>query len=130
MKEARSSIAKRQAESEDTPREETNPNQASASDEPPSLAHREDTNQSNASREPISWWDSANALCSFMERAHQNDDDEDANDDEAAWDVKAMVRKRVEQLRKGLTTVGGWKLMLDDFDSRNACLPRTSSIFK
>ena len=101
------------------PREDTN--QPLASDEPPPLVPREDTNQPLASEEPISWWDSTNAFGLFGERALQDDDDEDANDDEDAWNVKAMVRKRIERLRKGHTTVGGWKLTLDDFDARNIC---------
>jgi hypothetical protein len=68
---------------------------------------------------PISWWDSSNALCLFGEQVDKND--EDANDNEEAWDVKAMVRKRIERLRRGHTTVDGWKLTLDDLDTRDIC---------
>jgi hypothetical protein len=40
-----------------------------------------------------------------------------------AWDVKAMVRKGIERLRRGHATVGGWKLTLaDDLDARDVCL--------
>jgi len=55
----------------------------------------------------------------FGEQVDKND--EDANDNEEAWDVKAMVRKRIERLRRGHTTVDGWKLTLDDLDTRDIC---------
>ena len=61
----------------------------------------EEMNQSSASDEPISWWDSTNAFSLFGERAYEDNGDKDANDDEDAWNVKAMVRKRIEILRKG-----------------------------
>mmetsp|Transcript_29437 Transcript_29437/g.53921 ORF Transcript_29437/g.53921 Transcript_29437/m.53921 type:complete len:237 (-) Transcript_29437:190-900(-) len=32
-----------------------------------------------------------------------------------------MVRKRIERLRRGHTTVDGWKLTLDDLDTRDIC---------
>jgi hypothetical protein len=56
----------------------------------------------------------------FGER-QEDDEDEDANDDEDAWNLKATARKRIERLRRGRTTVGGWKLTLDDFDTRDIC---------
>jgi hypothetical protein len=55
----------------------------------------------------------------FGEQVNKND--EDANSDEDAWDVKAMVRKRIGRLRRGHTTVGGWKLTLEDLDTRDIC---------
>jgi hypothetical protein len=55
----------------------------------------------------------------FGEQVDNND--EDANDDAEAWDVKAMVRKRIQKLRRGHTTVGGWKLTVDDLDTRDIC---------
>jgi hypothetical protein len=44
---------------------------------------------------------------------------EDANNDEEACDLKAMVRRQIKSLRRGHTTVGGWKLTLEDLDTRN-----------
>jgi DNA-binding transcriptional regulator YhcF (GntR family) len=77
--------------------------------------------ESTASEPPsvISWWDSCNAFSLFGEQVDKNN--EDANDDEDAWDVKAMVRKRIERLRRGHTTVGGWRLTIDDLDTRGIC---------
>jgi hypothetical protein len=65
-------------------------NQSSASDEPPLVLPLEGTNQSSASDEPISWWDSTDAFSLFGERAFEDDDNEDANDDKDAWNVKAI----------------------------------------
>jgi hypothetical protein len=81
----------------------------------------QETCQSTTQEAPpvISWWDSSNAFSLFGEQVDKND--EDANDDEEAWDVKLMVRKRIERLRRGHTTVGGWKLTLDDLDTRDIC---------
>jgi hypothetical protein len=81
----------------------------------------QEMNQSTASEPPplISWWDSSNAFSLFGEQVDKND--EDANADEDAWDVKAVVRKRIGRLRRGHTTVGGWKLTLDDLDTRDIC---------
>jgi len=82
-------------------------------------------NESAASEPPtipiscLSWWASSDAFSLFAEQINKND--EDANDDEEAWDLKAMVRKRIERLRRGHTTVGGWKLTLDDLDTRDIC---------
>jgi hypothetical protein len=67
-----------------------------------------------------SWWDSTNAFSLFGERVDENN--EDANDEEDAWNVRAMVQKRIDQLRRGHTTVGGWKLTLDVLDTRDICL--------
>ena len=107
-------------ESKQMPREEMN-EESSASDEPQPFVPQEDTNQSAAADPPsTSWWDSTNAFSLFGER-QEDDEDEDANDDEDAWNLKATVRKRIERLRRGHTTVGGWKLTLDDFDTRDIC---------
>jgi DNA-binding transcriptional regulator YhcF (GntR family) len=86
------------------------------------LSRQEQTPLQEIAPEPpavISWWDSSNAFNLFGEQVEQNN--EDANDDEEAWDVKAMVRKRIAKLRQGHTTVGGWKLTLDDLDTRDIC---------
>jgi hypothetical protein len=58
----------------------------------------QETNQSTASEPPpiISWWDSSNAFSLFGEQVDKND--EDVNADEDAWDVKVMVRKKIERL--------------------------------
>jgi hypothetical protein len=66
-----------------------------------------------------SWWDSTNAFSLFGERVDENN--EDANDEEDAWNVRAMVQRRIERLRRGHTIVGGWKLTLDDLDTRDIC---------
>jgi hypothetical protein len=83
----------------------------------------QETNQSTASEPPpiISWWDSPNAFSLFGEQVDKND--EDANTDDDAWDVKVMVRKQIGRLRREDTamTVGGWKLTLDDLDTRDIC---------
>jgi hypothetical protein len=81
----------------------------------------QETNQSIASEPPpiISWWDSSNAFSLFGYQVDKYD--EDANADEDAWDVKMMVRKRIGRLRRGHMTVGGWKLTLDDLDTRDIC---------
>jgi hypothetical protein len=86
------------------------------------LSRQEQTPLQEIAPEPpavISWWDSSNAFNLFGEQVEQNN--EDANDDEEAWDVKAMVRKRIAKLRQGHTTVGGWKLTIDDLDTRDIC---------
>jgi hypothetical protein len=79
----------------------------SARQETPTLEER---NKSTSSEPPpiISCSDSSNAFSLFGEQVHKND--EDANSDADAWDVKAMVRKRIGRLRSGHITVGGWKL--------------------
>jgi hypothetical protein len=86
-----------------------------------SVTPLQETHQSTPSEPPpiILWWDSSNAFSLFGEQVDKNDKDD--NSDEDAWDVKVMVRKRIERLRRGHTTVGGWKLTLDDLDTRDIC---------
>jgi hypothetical protein len=89
---------------------------------PPQETPLQEMSQSSAVEPPpnTSWWDSTNAFSLFGERV--DEDDEDAiEDDEDAWNAKAMVEKRIKRLRRGHTTVGGWKLTLDDFDTRDIC---------
>jgi hypothetical protein len=90
----------------------------------------QETNQSSASESPpfISWWDSTNAFSLFGEQV--DEDDKDAKDNEDAWNVKAMVEKRIERLRRRHTTVGGWKVTLDDLDTRDVCSAHDISMFK
>ncbi len=87
-----------------------------------SLPPQETPSQEPMAPEPPpkpSWWDSTNAFSLFGER--RVDENEDANDEEDAWNVRVMVKRRIERLRRGHTIVGGWKLTLDDLDTRDIC---------
>jgi hypothetical protein len=70
------------------------------------LSRQEQTPLQETAPEPpaiISWWDSSNAFSLFGEQVNKNN--KDANDDEEAWDVKTIARKRIARLRQGHTTV-------------------------
>ena len=74
------------------------------------LSRQEQTPLQEIAPEPpavISWWDSSNAFNLFGEQVEQNN--EDANDDEEAWDVKAVVRRRIAKLRQGHTK-NSWRM--------------------
>jgi heme-degrading monooxygenase HmoA len=95
------------------------------------LSRQEQTPQQVTAPEPlaiISWWDSSNAFRLFWEQVDKKN--EDTNDDEEAWDVKAMVRKRIARLRQGHTTVGDGNLLWTTWIQGTFARRMTFSTFK
>jgi hypothetical protein len=74
----------------------------------------EETPQTVQANPIPSWWESTNAFRLFVEL--QIDDTEDD-----ALDLKAMIKKHIERLRRGHTTAEGWTLTIDELDVKDIC---------
>ena len=66
-----------------------------------------------------SWWESNSDNSFFGELRVVPEEEEE--EEEEALDIKAVVRKRIQRLRQGHTSCDGWKLTLDDLDTKGIC---------